>query len=121
VPHKYHAKKKTVGDITFDSILEADLFGHLMLLSHAGEISLVERQPKVYLTTARILYKPDFSAIEVRSGERIWFEAKGFETAVWRLKLRLWKAGYGPGRLRIYKRAGRGIEMTNEITPQSVK
>lgn len=48
---------------------------------------------------------PDFSAVE--KGVLVFFEAKGFETEVWRLKRRLWKF-YGPGPLEVWRSAGRG-------------
>lgn len=113
---KYGNKKTQIDGYYFASKLEADLYVHLKEREKLGEIRDIKCQVQVRLTDAKILYKPDFSAIEVDSGQVVYFEAKGFETDVWRIKRRLWEAGYGPGRLEVWKRRGRdGIKLAEVL------
>jgi len=106
------------GGESYASGLERDLGLYLHGLVRLGELSDLKRQVNVHLTAARILMIPDFSAVDVKTGETIYFEAKGFPTDVWRLKRRLWKAGYGPGMLRVFKRSGKTIRLDEEIIPR---
>lgn len=102
---------------SFASALEADLYGYLLLLQRQGEVTDVRCQPHVFLTEARIEMIPDFVVLDTRLEEDIYYEAKGFETDIYRLKRKLWTV-YGPGRLRVFKgRAGR-LKMVEEIRPQ---
>jgi len=84
----------------FHSGLEAAVYQHLKDREEKGEISNLKTQVQVHMTRAKILYKPDFSFEE--NGETIYWEAKGFEGPVWRIKRRLWKF-YGPGKLVVVK------------------
>ena len=93
---KYGAKKTVVDGIKFDSKTEAEYFSQNKPL-------IKELQPKIYLTKARILYKPDFL---LKSGEYV--DVKGFETPVFKLKKKLWKF-YGAGKLLIIKKKGRSF------------
>jgi hypothetical protein len=77
--------------IRFDSQFECKIYAELKLLYGKA----VECQPKVYLTRSKILFKPDFKV------GNTYHEAKGYETASYRLKRRLW-ACYGPGPLIIH-------------------
>lgn len=112
---KYQSKRVKEAGYSFQSQLERDLFQHLSLLEKAGEIEGLKCQASVYLTEARILYKPDFEFTE--NGITVWAEAKGIETDVWRIKRRLWMH-YGPGKLMIYKRSGKTeLRLVEEIIP----
>jgi predicted nuclease of restriction endonuclease-like RecB superfamily len=98
---KFGSKRVEVSGMSFASKLEAAVFQVLKLMEKAGEVKDIKAQDTVYLSKARIIYKPDFK-IETTAGETAWVEAKGFETPEWRIKLRLWKA-YGPGPLWIFR------------------
>lgn len=98
--NKYGAKKVSLAGYTFASKLEAALFNELSLRKLAGEIKEIQCQDTVYLTDARIMYKPDFRCVMADDSIE-WFEAKGMETPEWRIKLRLYKH-YGPGKLTVY-------------------
>jgi hypothetical protein len=111
--NKFGAKRSERMGMSFASAQEAALYEMLRLRELAGEISDLCAQVSVYLSEARILYKPDFSFIE--RGERAWAEQKGFETPSWRIKRRLW-AFYGPGELRVYK--GNPPTLAEVITPR---
>ena len=84
----------------FHSKFEASAYQSLKDREIKGEIKNLKTQVQVYMTRAKILYKPDFSYEE--NGETVYLEAKGFETDVWRIKRRLWKY-YGPGKLIVVK------------------
>lgn len=98
---KYSAKKVSHAGYSFGSKLEASVYDLLLLDKVAGVIATIQCQASVYLTDARILYKPDFKITNV-DGKEWYCEAKGFETPVWAIKLRLWRF-YGPGELHVYK------------------
>jgi len=101
---------------SFASKAEAELFDMLKAQQDSGEISDLACQVCVYLTESRILYKPDFAFTE--NGQTIHAEMKGFETDTWRIKRRLWK-NYGPGPLRVYKKANGMIYLAEEIIPKN--
>jgi len=102
---------------SFASKLEGDLFDFLEILKKGGNIKDIVVQNSVYLTAARIQYIADFKAFDIELNEYSWWEAKGFETDVWRIKRRLWKH-YGPGLLHVYKRQGRGLYLAETIVPK---
>ncbi len=109
---KYRAIKTKVDGITFDSRAEACFYNELLFLQKAGEINIIELQPKVYLTEARILIKPDFLIEE--NGKKVWIDVKGHTTAVFQIKVRLWSK-YGPGTLRLVKKNGFRFDKIKEI------
>ena len=115
--NKFRNKKVTIDGIKFDSIAEGDYYIFLKNLEQFQGLKILELQPKVYMTKARILYKPDF-LIE-QDGLKTWIEVKGFETPVYKLKLRLWKF-YGPGILHVVKKNRFGFETIERIEPQGV-
>ena len=114
--NKYGAKKVSWSGRSFASKLEAAVYQVLMLQMKAGEISGIECQDSIYLTDARILYKPDFRVI-AEGGEEYWVEAKGFKTPEWAIKKRLWKC-YGPGRLQIYTGSHAHPVLSETIIPK---
>lgn len=101
--NKYGAKKVIIDDIKFDSIAEGEFYLELKTYESVGAIKILKLQPKVYLSRARILYKPDFLIQE--NGKDYYIDVKGMETQGFKLKAKLWKA-YGPAPLRIIKRKG---------------
>lgn len=107
--HKYNAQKTKVDGITFDSKLEARRYRQLLLLEQAGHISNLELQPKFELqpgfTDAAgkwqrpVEYQADFGYNEY--GNPVIEEVKGFQTAVWKLKKKLFLYRYPDKELRI--------------------
>lgn len=116
--HKYGAKRVTHAGMSFASKLEAALYDHLVFLASAGELSDIRCQPHVFLTSARIEYIVDFSALDVKSGELTFYEAKGFETAVWRIKRKLW-THYGSGPLHVYKGRPGSLKLVEVVRVKS--
>ena len=114
---KYGARKKVDhAGRSFASKLEAAVYDHLVVFGYKD----IKQQAKVYLTEARILYLPDFKAVDGRTGEVVWVEAKGFETPVWRIKRKLWMAGYGPGKLLVFGGSYASPFLREEINPRKV-
>lgn len=99
-------KFKNIKSGGFDSQLEKAVHEVLLLREKAGLIGDIRRQQTIVLQggkqVTRIAVKIDFTAEDKKTGERFAIEAKGFETAVWILKLKLWRAN-PPMALEIYK------------------
>ena len=110
--NKYKARK-TGGKA---SALEESVHGILKILVAAGEISDLRSQPNIFLTRAKIRMIPDFSAIDVKTRETVYFEAKGFETERWFVCKKLWKV-YGPGKLCVYRGSWKRPFLAEEIIP----
>lgn len=98
---KFNNIKKVIDGIKFDSQLEAAYYLELQRL----KVKIIEFQPKVRLTDANILYKPDFLIVE--DGQKVYIDVKGMQTPVFNIKKRLWKS-YGPGRLILVKKNASG-------------
>ncbi len=86
---------------SFASKLEASVYGVLKLRVLAREIEIIKHQFKVFLSEAEIVYIPDFKCRILRTGEVFFVEAKGFETADWKIKKKLWSK-YGPAPLHVW-------------------
>lgn len=114
---QYKQERAQFAGRSFASGLEASLYGLLLLEEKAGEIQDVRCQPHVFLTEARIEMIPDYLVFDIGLGEDVYCEAKGFETPVWALKLKLWRY-YGPGRLRIYKGTAARPKLVEEVVPK---
>lgn len=114
--NKYRAKKcQDDAGRTYDSQLERAVYHMYALMQKAGDVLEIQQQDSIYLTDARILYKPDFKIIPA-SGDPYWVEAKGVKTAVWNIKRRLWKS-YGPGRLEVWEGSYTRPKLTETIIP----
>lgn len=113
---KFGNKKTQRDGRSFASKLEAELYDLLRLRELAGEIQFLKCQVQVHLTDARIIYKPDFSYLNLVKNRNEWAEGKGFETPEWRIKRRLWMH-YGPGPLLVYKKSGT-LFLAEEIIPK---
>lgn len=101
--HKYNAQKTTIGDVTFDSKREAQRYPVLLARAAAGEIHDLQLQPRFELqpafkdvrgkTVRAIYYVADFQYVE--NGHIIVEDVKGMETAVFKLKRKLFLYRYG--------------------------
>lgn len=112
----FQRARQSLDGYSFASQLEASLYGHLKILQSQGEVRDICVQVHLKLTKAEVLYICDFKAFDVKLGEDVYWEAKGFETPEWRIKRRLWTV-YGPGRLRVFKGTARYLKMVEEIRP----
>lgn len=101
-----NARRCEIDGITFASQAEGSLY--LDLKTKHRKIFC---QPKVYMTLAEILYKPDFF-----TEDGVYHEMKGRASAVWGIKRRLWKH-YGPSVLNVYKMKGSQPYFFEAITP----
>ena len=99
---KYHAKKTTVGGITFDSKREADRYLVLKSMEEDGTIEDLRRQVRYELVPAfdvdgrhyrPVYYVADFVYRE--DGREVVEDVKGMRTDVYRLKSKLFARRYG--------------------------
>jgi hypothetical protein len=112
--NKYRNKKTETNLGKFDSKAEAIFAQHLLELAKANMILTFEKQPKIYLTKAKILYKPDF-LVHHNDGALQFFDVKGMQTPVFKLKKRLWRA-YMNSKLTLVKVVrGKVIEIESII------
>lgn len=113
-------KKQELDGRTFDSKAEAQCYVWLKQLEVAGEITDIRHQVPVVLLDGpvkmRRTYKVDFAIKDVKSGEDIYIEVKGWETDRWKANLLLWRH-LGPGVLRIYKVGWNRLDMIEEVVP----
>lgn len=107
---KYNNQHVEFAGIKFPSKLEANDYRTLLGREKLKEIKDIRCQHSIYLSAAQIEYRVDFSYIVCATGEREFFESKGLELDVFKLKKRLWKH-YGPGRLRIHYGKGKYDEV----------
>lgn len=79
----------------FASKLEASVYQLLQLRQKAGELEIIGTQHELWLTEARIVYKPDFTLRDVKLDVLWYCEAKGYEFPKWPIIKKLWPY-YGP-------------------------
>lgn len=99
--NKYGAIRVETDGYSFASKLELATYHLLKLRRRAGEIKEIKVQDHVKLSRANITYIADFRC-ERPDGTFFWVESKGYPSASWAIKLKLWKY-YGPGDLEIWK------------------
>ena len=99
---KYSSTKTNVDGIGFDSKKEAEFYAELKLREKAGEITHLRLQPRYLLQEAfkhegkqyrEMEYVADFEYIE--NGETVVVDVKGFRTAVYMIKRKLFLYKYG--------------------------
>ena len=93
--NKYHAKKTTVDNITFDSRAEAVRYCALKVLFRTGHIRNLEIQPEFHfrLDGKKIFtYRADFAYFD--GHRRVVEDVKGVKTAIYKLKKRLIEAQF---------------------------
>ena len=95
---KYGAIPVVINGIRFMSKSEGKRYWDLFLREKAGEISSLELQPK-FKFPCGIFYKADFRYVE--NGKVVVEDVKGFQTPVFRLKLKMLKAHYPEVDLKI--------------------
>lgn len=99
---KYSSAKTDIDGIRFDSKKEAEFYAELKLRERAGEISHLRLQPRYLLQEAfkydgkqfrEIEYVADFEYVE--NGITVVVDVKGFKTAVYMIKRKLFLYRYG--------------------------
>lgn len=95
---KYHNKPTSIDGYTFASLHEAARYQELILLKRAGKIRDLVLQPAFPLVVNGkkvAKYIADFQYIDMETGKTQIEDAKGYKTAVYRLKKKLVEALYG--------------------------
>lgn len=100
---KYRNQKRRVDNITFDSKAEARRYQELKALLNAGEITKLTIQPNFILQDAfvdedgvrvrAITYRADFSYTD-KDGRQIVEDVKGYRTADYKIKAKLFRFLY---------------------------
>lgn len=108
---------------SFRSKAEMQMYLYLKSLAQAGEIaSKIGHEVKVTLLDGprnmRIDYYADFAVQDLKLGEMVWIEVKGFETDTWKMKLKLWRH-FGPGLLRLYRVDWNRLVLDEEVIPKT--
>lgn len=103
---KYHNRRVGADGYTFDSQAERARYGELLLLQRAGAISELVVHPRYVLldktTTERVtVYVADFEYLD--GTKQIVEDVKGVETALWRLKMAMFRRRYPRVELRIVR------------------
>lgn len=96
--NKFGAKKTKIGDLTFDSKLEARRWNELKMLERGGAIAFLQRQVPYDLTVNGhhiCRYVADFVYVTRESMETTVEDAKGVLTPEFRLKAKLMEACFG--------------------------
>lgn len=114
--NKYNAVRSN----GFGSKLESAVYQLLLLRQKAGEIKDINQQVSVDLTCG-IRWKVDFSYYEKRLKKTAWVEAKGCETERYRMCLKLWRGGHGPGTLLIYKGSYVKPTLVDIVVPRALE
>jgi predicted nuclease of restriction endonuclease-like RecB superfamily len=119
IRQKYGAKRVETDGYSFASGLEARVYEEMKLRQAAGELEILQNQPRVNVSgcdreDSKVVYIPDFKVKDLQTGEEFYVEAKGFETCCWKIKKRLWKA-HGIGKLEIYKGNKKGVFISEVI------
>lgn len=97
---KFKSRKTKIDGEYFPSGLEAAVFSTLKLLQKSGEITDIQRQPRVPLVSG-IRWFVDYKCTKA-DGSIYYVEAKGLETEAYKLKRKLW-FDFGPAPLEIWK------------------
>ncbi|MGZ6290422.1 MAG: hypothetical protein ACXWQO_19690, partial [Bdellovibrionota bacterium] len=97
---------------------EAAVFQILSIMEKAGEIAALRHHPgTVFLSAARIQYRPDFTFTRVSTGKQEWAESKGFASPRWPTQKKMWKH-FGPGPLHIYMGSHAYPKLVETIKPE---
>lgn len=102
--NKYGAKKVQLDGYTFDSQLEAQRWQQLQILLTAGAIRELSEPHKEYTIVDKTLvrgkweravkHEVDFDYVETTTHQHVVEDVKGYATAVWKLKRRLFVERY---------------------------
>ena len=110
--NKYNALPVDLDGYHFDSTAEANRYRELLLLEKAGEIVYLEIHPWYRLQKSfrkngklyrAIYYEADFMYEDVATGGIVVEDVKGVETAVFKLKMKLFLFQYPGLDFRIVK------------------
>lgn len=106
----------------FGSKLEAAVFEVLKLREKSGEISDIRQQVSVDLGFG-INWRVDFSFAKhvpnPNMAIRMYAEAKGVKTERYRMCLKLWRGGQGPGPLEIWEGSWQWPALVEIVTPKT--
>lgn len=94
---KYKNIRTTINNITFHSKKEARRYEELLMMREAKFIIDLELQPsfKIKINNTFICtYRADFAYFDLKKGQIIYEDVKGFKTQVYKLKKKLTEAQF---------------------------
>jgi hypothetical protein len=100
-PSKYRNRKVTVGELSFDSVKEANRFAQLQLMERAGNVANLRRQVRYPLIVngAKVCTYVADHVYDEKIGPDEWApiveDVKGYRTDIYRLKAKLFEAIHG--------------------------
>lgn len=103
-PKKYNNKKKVFNGITFDSEMEAEYYQHLIIAYRREDIKL---QPVFLLQPSFKKFGKTHRAIEYKGDfqiENVVYDVKGFETADFKIKRKMFEYRYPALQLVLVKK-----------------
>jgi predicted nuclease of restriction endonuclease-like RecB superfamily len=118
---KYNAVKVFQHGRNWHSKLELAVYEMLLMMERGGAYKDIKCQVTVRFHTydyGKITMIPDFSAIETKTNELVFIEAKGFVTRDFLRKKKAWAIG-GPGKLYIYMGDWKYPKLKETIIPKS--
>ena len=117
-PDEKYGNKRSTCDLghSHRSKLESAVCAILQWREKAGEIRIVQAEKHIYLSRAKIVYIVDWECEELKTGDALFVEAKGYEDPKWPIKLKLWRV-YGPGKLEIWKGSHKKPYLDEVVTP----
>lgn len=96
--NKYNAIAVRIDGYRFASTKESKRYKELKVLLNAKEIKDLELQPNypIVINGFKICtYRADFRYVDVKTGETVVEDVKGFKTAIYKLKKKMVKAVHG--------------------------
>lgn len=114
------AQPQVIDGIKFPSKLEAGVYLYYKRMQQYGAANIVKRQPKLELSEAKIVFKPDFEIFDPKLGGKCYAEAKGVETDSYRIKLKLYRH-YGEYPLLIFKGTMDSPKLVEVVYPKGMK
>lgn len=112
-----NVKQACISGHSHRSQLESATCAYITALEQSGEYKLLQCEDHIDLTPSpfKITYIADFKVLNLETNEEEWFEAKGFETPTWAIKLKLWRL-FGPGKLTVVKGTALRLRI-DEVVP----
>jgi len=102
--NKYNARATTTDGIRFDSLREAERYNELCLLQKAEEVHLLKVHPRFEIIKGFEIdgkkirptyYEADFMYWDCKIGRMVVEDVKGVETAVFKIKRKLFLLQHG--------------------------
>jgi len=96
---------------------EAACCSYFQLLEKGGELKIMDSQPNVFVTDAKLKIIPDWLLLYSDERGLRYADYKGCSTQSWGKNRRLWKS-YGPMTMEVWKQNSKGFFVSELIVPK---